>query len=295
MLAALSGAASAATTVSLSATRLTVIGEIGRNDLRVRREPGRYRVSDTAGALVARAPCVRVGADVDCQSSAEVALVRVELRAGADRVERLNVHAAAQLFGQDGSDALRGGLGADALDGGDDLAGRGGQDTLDGRRGPDALDGGDGPDTLVYPDRSAGVRVDLADRRGRRPSRCRHEPDRRSPAATPTRVWSASSAPAATNLDLQDTTGGLRGGVLLSAAAECEIQNVAPRGTAQRQARTRHHPRRPPPASADRAALRAAVPSARSPQYGCGDPATGPTLRPAPNTGRIDPHDDAPP
>jgi hypothetical protein len=77
LLAALSGAANAATTVSLSATRLAVIGDIGRNDVRVRREPGRYRVSDAAGALVAQAPCVRVGADVDCQSSAEVALVRV--------------------------------------------------------------------------------------------------------------------------------------------------------------------------------------------------------------------------
>ena len=141
-----------------------MIGDLGRNDVRVRREPGRYRVSDAAGALVAQAPCVRVGADVDCQSSAEVALVRVELRAGADRVELLNVHGATQLFGQDGSDALRGGPGADALDGGDgddDLDGRGGPDTLDGGRGPDALDGGDGPDTLVYPERSVGVRVDL--------------------------------------------------------------------------------------------------------------------------------------
>lgn len=61
------------------------------------------------------------------------------------------VTAAAQLWGDDGSDLLQGGGGQDLIRGGDDddrLIGQGGKDTLEGEDGDDVLEGGLGADTI---------------------------------------------------------------------------------------------------------------------------------------------------
>jgi Ca2+-binding RTX toxin-like protein len=160
--------ADAATSVELGSSRLTVIGDIGRNDIEVRRVSDGYLVSDPDAALeiVPGSQCFFTDPphEVRCETGGEVELT-IEGRAAADELTVVGGSQRAVIDGGDGTDRLVGGPGPDRLRGGpngDEMLGNAGNDVLLGEAGPDSLRGGAGTDSASYADRGpAGVVVTL--------------------------------------------------------------------------------------------------------------------------------------
>ena len=170
---ALPATADAAVEVRLSSSQLEITGDAFADDVTITRTPSGYRIrEDTVRALDAILPCVKVGAEVECQRSGE-APIRAEMGAGDDTVTLVNVNSRATLFGENGDDELSGGAAADALNGGngrDLLNGFGGNDGLAGGAGPDRHLGGAGLDTVTYHDHTGNVVADLDQGVGGAPS-----------------------------------------------------------------------------------------------------------------------------
>jgi Ca2+-binding RTX toxin-like protein len=165
--------ADAAVEVRLTSSQLEITGDAFADDVTVTRTANGYRVrEDTVRALDAILPCVKIGAEVECQRSGE-APIRAEMGAGDDTVKLVNVNSRATLFGENGDDTLNGGEAADSLNGGngrDKLVGRDGNDSLAGGAGPDQHHGGAGLDTVTYHDHTGNVVADLEEGVGGAPS-----------------------------------------------------------------------------------------------------------------------------
>ena len=138
LVAALPGAASAATTISLSSSRPTVIGDAFANAIVVRRLSDGYSVADPRARLEIEpgAPCFFTSNaspphEAKCLRSSELD-VSVAGRAGDDELTVTGGARAAFLDGEAGADHLQGGPGPDTLRGGAgaDLLLGGGDDDL---------------------------------------------------------------------------------------------------------------------------------------------------------------------
>jgi hypothetical protein len=155
-LAATASPALAATTVSFNGAvadrpaEITITGDAAANQLTISQSATGYTITSlNAGAIATdtNPPCTATGAQVTCTG-----LVRsfsIDLAAGDDVLNTLNVTTPLAIAGGADTDTLTGGGGNDVLDGGD------GNDTLDGGGGVDDYFGEGGDDTIQALDGNA--------------------------------------------------------------------------------------------------------------------------------------------
>jgi Ca2+-binding RTX toxin-like protein len=114
-------------------------------DVVVTRSGTTFKITDAAGKLHAKAPCVRSGAAAKCPAGA---VTKARLQGGTknDAIS-LETNLAATWYGDKGDDELNGGSD---------------RDVFQSEPGDDIFDGRDGLDTVSYADSDAGVDISLA-------------------------------------------------------------------------------------------------------------------------------------
>jgi hypothetical protein len=146
----------AQTTVSFSgfgttrAAEIIIIGDATANQLTISQSATGYTVTSLNGGAITTdttPPCTANGPQVTCNGV--VASFSIDLSAGDDVLNTLNVTTPLAIAGGPDNDTLTGGGGNDVLDGGD------GNDTLDGGGGVDDYFGEGGDDTIQALDGNA--------------------------------------------------------------------------------------------------------------------------------------------